>query len=276
VRFLPTGKDVLRCELVNSIWRSSTMCPLLPPISLTAHDLSKTSPSCLARNAHRLSSLRATLIKAPEDDMGHSDEIEAKNRAALEVLSAAAVNLSSLVVEDIGRDLQDSVWSRLASLTRLELHNSGATNFPASFGALTSLQHLQINRFSQLRNLAHDDEATAKSTHWLQQLMQLTTLSVTLSNLRSIEERLPASLQELNLDNNRDFERLSVDMAALTDLRSFTISGRISLLPAGLGSLQQLSRLCLNDCNNVGRLPVHLGQATSVKCVSVICRREYR
>jgi Leucine-rich repeat (LRR) protein len=276
VRFLPTGKDVLRCELLNSIWRSSTMCPLLPPVSLTAQDLSETSPSCLARNAHRLSSLHAALIKEPDDDPGRSEVIEAKNRAALEVLAAAAVNLSTLVVEDIGRDLQDSVWSRLTSLTRLELHNSSATNFPASFGALTGLQHLQINRFSHVRSLAHHDEATAASTDWLQQLTQLTTLSVNLSNLRSIEGRLPASLQELNLDNNRDFERLTVDMAALTDLRSFTISGRISYVPAGLGNLQQLSRLCFNDCNNVGRLPVNLGQATSVKCVSVICRREYR
>jgi hypothetical protein len=280
VRFLPTGKDVLHCELVNSTWRSSTMCPLLPPISLTAHDLSNTSPSCRACNGPRLSSLHAALIKEPEDDLGHSNEIDAitaNNRAALEVLAVSAVNLSTLVVEGIGRDLQDSVWSRLTSLTRLGLHNSSATNFPASLGALTSLQHLLISRFSQMRSLAHEDEATAESTHWLQQLTQLTTLSVTFcGRLRSIEGRLPASLQELKLDNNIDLGCLSVDMASLTDLRSFSISGGISQLPAGLGSLQQLSRLSFHMCDNLDRLPGNLGQATSVKCVSVICRRDYR
>ncbi|KAF6254906.1 hypothetical protein COO60DRAFT_1641933 [Scenedesmus sp. NREL 46B-D3] len=125
VRFLPTGQDVLRCELVSSAWRSSTMCPVLPPMHLTTQALNNTCPPCLGRNAHRLASLRAAFMtSASYGFMRHSEEIDASNSAALEVLAASASNLACLVLVDIGYDLQDSVWGRFTSLTRLELNNS--------------------------------------------------------------------------------------------------------------------------------------------------------
>jgi Leucine-rich repeat (LRR) protein len=234
VRFLPTGQDVLRCELVNRTWRSSTTCALLPPMCLTTEALSKTCPTCIGRNGPRLATLRAALAKA---NMCVTSvqyiEMDDNNRAALEMLAASASNISLLVVEFIGRDLQDSCLSRLASLTHLELHDSGVRNLPASLGALTGLQHLHINKFSSIDRLSHIDEASAEDVHWVQQLTQLTKLSVTHTNrLKGLGGSLPASLQELDLDHNPSLEAISVDMAVSTELRSFTISGKIEELPA--------------------------------------------
>jgi hypothetical protein len=213
VSFLPTGQDVLRCELVNRTWCSSITCALLPPMCLTTEALGKTFPPCLRRNGHRLAILRAAHITENMCvTIAHRSAMDANNCAALEVLAASARNLSSLVVEFIGRDLQDSFLSRLASLTHLELHNSGVRNLPASLGALNGLQHLRINKFSSIDRLAHTDEASAEDVHWVQQLTQLTKLSVTHTNrLAGLGGSLPASLQELDLDHNPILETISVD-----------------------------------------------------------------
>jgi Leucine-rich repeat (LRR) protein len=284
VRFLPTGQDVLRCELVNSTWRSSAMCALLPPISLTTEALNKTSPPCLSRNGSRLASLRAAFIIEPvETNTRHRNDIRASNRAAMEAVAAAATNLGSLVVNNVGYNFQDDVWSRLTSLTRLELHTSSGGSLPASLAALTGLQHLRINNFRGLR-LSHLDEATSTEVHWLQQLTRLTTLSATYIHIfgegvymgGTFSSPLPASLQELELDHIPHFDDLKVDMAALTDLRSFTISGKMKQLPAELGSLQQLSRLCFSKCDSLEQLPGNLGQSPAVKSVSVICNTRDR
>jgi Leucine-rich repeat (LRR) protein len=278
MRFLPTGRDVLRCELVNSTWRSSNTCPSLPPMFLSTDMLNKASSACLQRNAHRLISLRAALLIEPEynyNKEGPQHE-RAANKAALEVLAASAANLSSLIVENIGMRTQNAPWYQLTTLTRLELNNSGAAFLPATMGTLTGLQHLSINTFTQIESLASC--FTGDPEPWVQQLTNLTKLSVNRTNrFSSIGGPLPSSLQELDLDKNPSFEHLPNSLAGMTELRSVTISGLIlRALPHDIGNLPQLSKLCFNKCDRLEELPDTLAKSTSIRSVHVQCNTLHR
>jgi Leucine-rich repeat (LRR) protein len=242
---------------------------------LSSQALIKASPACLWRNARRLATLRAAFAKEPNTTDG--GEERAINKAAVELLEASATNLVSLTIDDLGRRLQDSPWGRLTSLTRLQLNNSGSFSLPSGLGTLTGLQHLSINNFTQITNLAYLDERVNMRIPWVQQLTNLTSLSVTRTNrFFNIGGHLPTSLQELDLDVNPVFEALPDSVSQVTGLRSVTLSGLIANLPEGLGSLPQLSRLCFNKCDSLRWLPDKLLQSTSIHSVSIICNTTHR
>ncbi|WIA40912.1 hypothetical protein OEZ86_004572 [Tetradesmus obliquus] len=274
VHLLSTGQDVLRCELVNSTWHSSATSQVLPPMCLSSQALNKTSPLCLRHNGRRLAALRvAFLTETISTRREVSAVTRATNQQALAVVANAATNLVTLTIDDAGCSLQDSPWRSLTSLTRLDLNNSGAYNLPSSLGALTGLQHLSIYQFTQLGSLVGYDEDEGDETPWVQQLTNLTMLSVTRTNrFNSIGGPLPASLQELNLDENPVFEYLPENIGELTRLQSLTLSGpMMKCLPQGIGSLPQLSRLFFNKCDRLGALPDNFAQSTSMRSLGVIC-----
>ena len=176
----------------------------------------------------------------------------------------------------------DMIFVNMGRLRRLELSDSGIKELPTSIGCLEALTYLYLTgcsnfeRFPEfqknmenLRELSLANTAIKELPHSIRHLTRLQWLSLNnCKNLRSLPGHIcqMKSLYEIYVNgcsNLECFEEIIEDMEHLE--RFFLGDVVITKLPSSIEHLKGLTRLKLNNCENLETLPNSIGNLTRLQ-----------
>jgi Leucine-rich repeat (LRR) protein len=221
--------------------------------------------------------------------------------AIRELISLQVLDLRSNQIREISPEI-----SNLTNLVALNLNNNSLTTIPSNLFKLTSLKGLslrgnqltevspEIVKLSNLKgiNLANNQLSAISSELgklreleilllWENHITTISPETVNLNKLKhlhlgvnSISEAPPeifnlSSLIELDLDLNESIEKISPEIAKLTNLTRLNLSGnQLTELPSAIGELTGLNNLDLSR-NQLTELPFAIREVTSLSNLDI-------